>query len=238
MRRTLVKPGIATFAGTPRFFAAHGTTGFGGDGGERHDGRTIRSIEYGAQDRRHSHRFGLYSAVGDLPCSRWSGWCRSFLRAPEYVVSYNLITEGRATIQLPGPESLAVAAGDIVMVPHGDSRTFTNGEPTGLIDSSGTAPSGKDGSIWHATDLSVQRFDVRCQNVTGPSLRHRILPSLTQLCHRVGTRSRVTRQPASSQPDVAFVRHFKEDWWRGSPRRPRPRSLLLVQNTFRTELNS
>jgi hypothetical protein len=29
MRCTLVKPGIAAFAGTPRFFAAHGTTGLG-----------------------------------------------------------------------------------------------------------------------------------------------------------------------------------------------------------------
>jgi AraC-like DNA-binding protein len=55
----------------------------------------------------------------------------------ESVVSYHFVTEGKATIQLPEAESLNVAAGDIVIIPHGDPHTFTNGAPSELIDSGG-----------------------------------------------------------------------------------------------------
>jgi hypothetical protein len=42
----------------------------------------------------------------------------------ECVVSYHLVTEGRATIGLTGTEDVPVAAGDIVIIPHGNPHTF------------------------------------------------------------------------------------------------------------------
>jgi AraC-like DNA-binding protein len=69
----------------------------------------------------------------------------------ECVVSYHLVTEGRATVKLPVAESLPVAAGDIVIVPHGDSHTFTNGAPSELIDSGGAIAS------WLAGDVTPFR---------------------------------------------------------------------------------
>jgi AraC-like DNA-binding protein len=69
----------------------------------------------------------------------------------ECVVSYHLLTEGRASIKLPGEESLPAAAGDIVIIPHGDAHTFTNGEPAELIDSGGAV------ARWLAGDVTPFR---------------------------------------------------------------------------------
>ena len=69
----------------------------------------------------------------------------------ECVVSYHLVTDGRATIKLPGAESLSVGAGDIVIIPHGDPHTFSNGEPSELIDSGGAV------ARWLAGDVTPFR---------------------------------------------------------------------------------
>jgi AraC-like DNA-binding protein len=69
----------------------------------------------------------------------------------ECVVSYHLVTEGRATIKFSGAESLPVAAGDIVIIPHGDPHTFANGAPLELIDSGGAV------ARWLAGDVTPFR---------------------------------------------------------------------------------
>jgi AraC-like DNA-binding protein len=53
----------------------------------------------------------------------------------ERLVSYHLVTEGEATVQFDGEAEVSITAGDIVMVPHGDGHTVTNGSPSRLIDS-------------------------------------------------------------------------------------------------------
>jgi AraC-like DNA-binding protein len=52
----------------------------------------------------------------------------------ERVVGYHLVTEGRATVRVEGTADLAVAAGDIVIIPHGNPHTISNGAPSDLID--------------------------------------------------------------------------------------------------------
>lgn len=69
----------------------------------------------------------------------------------ECVVSYHLVTEGKATIKFSGAESRPVTAGDIVIIPHGDPHTFTNGAPSELIDSSGAV------AKWLAGDITPFR---------------------------------------------------------------------------------
>jgi AraC-like DNA-binding protein len=53
----------------------------------------------------------------------------------ERLVSYHLVTEGKAVVRFDGIPEFVVSAGDIVITPHGDPHTVTNGSPTSLIDS-------------------------------------------------------------------------------------------------------
>ena len=53
----------------------------------------------------------------------------------EHLVGYHLVTEGTALIGLEGAADLPIEPGDIVIFPHGDPHTVTNGAPTQLIDS-------------------------------------------------------------------------------------------------------
>jgi AraC-like DNA-binding protein len=52
----------------------------------------------------------------------------------EHIVIYHLLTEGKAVAHLDGVEDLPLAAGDIVIIPHGDSYTVSDGSPTTLRD--------------------------------------------------------------------------------------------------------
>ena len=56
----------------------------------------------------------------------------------ECVVGYHLVIEGNALVGLEGAEDLPVMAGDLVIIPHGDPHTITNGAPprsvSGTID--------------------------------------------------------------------------------------------------------
>lgn len=45
----------------------------------------------------------------------------------ECLVSYHLVTEGRAYVDIPGEPVLAVEAGEIVVLPHGQAHLFYNG---------------------------------------------------------------------------------------------------------------
>lgn len=53
----------------------------------------------------------------------------------ERLVSYHLVTEGKAVVRFDRIPEFEVGAGDIVIVPHGDPHTVTNGSPASLIDS-------------------------------------------------------------------------------------------------------
>jgi AraC-like DNA-binding protein len=53
----------------------------------------------------------------------------------ECLVGYHLVAEGRAVSQFEGDVEVALAAGDVVIVPHGDPHTVSNGRPAMLIDS-------------------------------------------------------------------------------------------------------
>jgi AraC-like DNA-binding protein len=52
----------------------------------------------------------------------------------EHVIIYHLLTEGRASARLEDGERVALAAGEIVVFPHGDPHFFENGSPTTTVD--------------------------------------------------------------------------------------------------------
>jgi AraC-like DNA-binding protein len=52
----------------------------------------------------------------------------------ERLVSYHLVTEGKAVVKFDGEEEVPVSAGDIVIIPHGDAHAIANGSPSNLID--------------------------------------------------------------------------------------------------------
>jgi AraC-like DNA-binding protein len=56
------------------------------------------------------------------------------------LVNYHLVTEGQASVRLPGAPVLVVGPGDIVVLPHGDAHVVSNGSPTNVVDS--TPPDG------------------------------------------------------------------------------------------------
>jgi Cupin len=53
----------------------------------------------------------------------------------ERLVSYHLVTDGKAVVCFPGEEDIAVTAGDILIIPHGDAHTVSNGSPSTFLDS-------------------------------------------------------------------------------------------------------
>src|SRR4051794_19704574 len=55
--------------------------------------------------------------------------------ATECLVGFCLVTEGRACFRLEGAEDVTVSGGDIVIKPHGDPHTISNGSPSMLMDS-------------------------------------------------------------------------------------------------------
>jgi AraC-like DNA-binding protein len=54
----------------------------------------------------------------------------------ERLVPYHLVAGGEAVVQFAGAsEEIALQAGDVVIIPHGDAHTVSNGSPSTLIDS-------------------------------------------------------------------------------------------------------
>ena len=53
----------------------------------------------------------------------------------ERLVSYHLVTEGKAVVRFEGEEDVHIAAGDILIVPNGDAHTILNGTPSTLLSS-------------------------------------------------------------------------------------------------------
>ena len=52
----------------------------------------------------------------------------------ERLVSYHLVTEGKAIVAFP-EAAIPVEAGDVLIIPHGDAHTVSNGSPSKFIDS-------------------------------------------------------------------------------------------------------
>lgn len=52
----------------------------------------------------------------------------------ERLVPYHLVTEGEALVQFE-EQSLRLEAGDVIIIPHGDAHTVSNGSPATLVDS-------------------------------------------------------------------------------------------------------
>ena len=47
----------------------------------------------------------------------------------ERLVSYHLVTEGKAVVCFP-EATIPVSAGDVLIIPHGDAHTVSNGSPS------------------------------------------------------------------------------------------------------------
>jgi len=60
-----------------------------------------------------------------------------FAPGAEHVIIYHLLSEGRASIRMDDGTRIALNAGDIVMIPHGDPHIMENGPPTKPVDDSG-----------------------------------------------------------------------------------------------------
>jgi AraC-like DNA-binding protein len=77
-------------------------------------------------------------------------YARALAPGWECIVGYHLVVEGNGLVGLEGIQDVAVKAGDIVIIPHGDPHTFTNGarpQPvTGTVDK------------WLAGDISPTRI--------------------------------------------------------------------------------
>lgn len=71
----------------------------------------------------------------------------------ERLVGYHLVAEGQAIVRLGDEAEIPIAAGDIIIFPHGDAHTVTNGTPTTLVDSGASIGS------FLAGDLSIFRVD-------------------------------------------------------------------------------
>lgn len=65
----------------------------------------------------------------------------------ERLVGYHLVAEGRAVSQFEDDAEVALAAGDVVIVPHGDPHTVSNGRPGTLIDSRASISSNLAGGL-------------------------------------------------------------------------------------------
>ncbi|WP_028348968.1 AraC family transcriptional regulator [Bradyrhizobium murdochi] len=53
----------------------------------------------------------------------------------ERLISYHLVTQGKAVVCFADEENIAVTAGDILIIPHGDAHTVSNGPPSTFVDS-------------------------------------------------------------------------------------------------------
>ena len=79
---------------------------------------------------------GEFSAPWSIRATSAHALARYFAPGAEHVIVYHLLTEGRAVVRLDDGERLALSAGDIVMIPHGDPHILENGLATRTIDNS------------------------------------------------------------------------------------------------------
>jgi hypothetical protein len=66
---------------------------------------------------------GEFSAPWCVNASSSRALVRHFAPQAEHVITFHLLTEGRAFCRLESGEQISLVAGDIVMVAHGDRHT-------------------------------------------------------------------------------------------------------------------
>jgi len=79
---------------------------------------------------------GEFSAPWSIRAASARALAGHFQAGVEHVIVYHLLTEGRCTVRLDSGETVALKAGDLVMVPHGDPHIMENGHATETIDDS------------------------------------------------------------------------------------------------------
>ena len=77
---------------------------------------------------------GEFSSPWSVYAASSRGLARFFGTDTEHVIVYHLLTEGRAAVRLENGSRLALTAGDIVMIPHGDRHIMENGAARQTID--------------------------------------------------------------------------------------------------------
>jgi AraC-like DNA-binding protein len=65
----------------------------------------------------------------------------------EHLILFHLLVEGQATARVPGHDSLALQAGDIVVLPRGEAHQLFNGRVNKLTDSSALLPKILEGAV-------------------------------------------------------------------------------------------
>jgi AraC-like DNA-binding protein len=80
----------------------------------------------------------FYNGEFSSPWSVYAAGSRALARyfgtESERVIVYHLLTDGRASVRLDSGDRLNLAAGDVVMIPHGDRHVVENGPATRTID--------------------------------------------------------------------------------------------------------
>jgi hypothetical protein len=83
---------------------------------------------------------GEFSSPWSVYAAHPRALARYFAPDSEHVIEYHLLTEGRASVRLENGGRLALAAGDIVMIPHGDPHIVENGPASMTVDDSDNLP--------------------------------------------------------------------------------------------------
>ena len=77
---------------------------------------------------------GEFSSPWSVYAAGSDALARYFGTESERVIVYHLLTNGRASVRLDNGDRLNLAAGDIVMIPHGDRHVLENGPATRTVD--------------------------------------------------------------------------------------------------------
>jgi AraC-like DNA-binding protein len=77
---------------------------------------------------------GEFSSPWSVYAASSRGLAQYFGTDTEHIIVYHLLTEGRAAVRLENSGRLTLAAGDIVMIPHGDKHVIENGTAPQTID--------------------------------------------------------------------------------------------------------
>jgi AraC-like DNA-binding protein len=65
----------------------------------------------------------------------------------EHMILFHLLVEGEATVRIPGQRGVALEAGDIAVLPHGEAHELWNGRMAQLTDSTALLPKILNGAI-------------------------------------------------------------------------------------------
>ena len=73
---------------------------------------------------------GEFSAPWSIRAASGCALASKFVPGADHLIVYHLLTEGHASLRLESGERIALSAGDLVMIPHGDPHILGNGQST------------------------------------------------------------------------------------------------------------